>query len=575
MSHFARIIFVLTLLASFGFAHGGSYRGPTPGGGNRNPGGSGTPGPGSRGGAGNTTQGRDLRQWESWWSLNKEDWFPTRGVARLTVGGDDSGYAVVGPRAPTAEEVARDILPLLRELLAKERDPNIRDAAALALGKVGGDAEVDLLAKLLGDKERTVREASILGLGLLRVERAEKVLEGLAKDTGRPARERGLAIEALALSAGSVAKAFLTDGLGTTQPLQRARGGDLESLRAIGVGLIGKNDLAPPRSAPRTCAETGFLVAGIDKDLVKESDFLALAYAALAKTRDPLAEPVVMRGLLHPKASVRAGAAIAAGRVLANPDGKRVRELQALLANEGDAFTWRLLVMSIGRMGGDGAKQILRGVHQGSDQQNRAFAALALGVAHDKDSLPTLRQGLASANDSSLTGAYAIALSLIGDPADTGLLLRVLEEKKDPFVQSHVIQGLIVRQDPAAISAVEAILVRSKNPEVQAAAGLFLGLLGNESTTNTLLALLEQSGTLSVRAAVAAGLGRRGDKSAIDPLAAFAKNPTKPDFARAFAVAALGILGDKSPALPPFARFAIDAHYGVRHEVLEELRDIL
>jgi len=75
--------------------------------------------------------------------------------------------------------------------------------------------------------------------------------------------------------------------------------------------------------------------------------------------------------------------------------------------------------------------------------------------------------------------------------------------------------------------------------------------------------------------AVAYGLGRAGSPRLVAPLAAFVRNEREQDLSRAFAVIALGLLGEKDPGLPPFARFAIDSHYELRVALLDEVRDIL
>jgi hypothetical protein len=66
-----------------------------------------------------------------------------------------------------------------------------------------------------------------------------------------------------------------------------------------------------------------------------------------------------------------------------------------------------------------------------------------------------------------------------------------------------------------------------------------------------------------------------GDRLVIEPLAALAKDQSAPDLVRAFAVVSLGIVGERSPGLPPFSRTTIDSHYGITIETLTELRDVL
>jgi len=69
-------------------------------------------------------------------------------------------------------------------------------------------------------------------------------------------------------------------------------------------------------------------------------------------------------------------------------------------------------------------------------------------------------------------------------------------------------------------------------------------------------------------------LGQVGDTRAIEPLRALLENTKNKDLARAFAVVALGIIGEKTP-LPWNAQISANCNYGASTVALFEVLDIL
>jgi len=573
------VLILIPLIAPTAYGHGGSYRGPT------------VPPPpwvppaavppGTKGGR-TALPGRnpramtptlDVRLWETWWGYNKDEFLPKRGHAVGQPG--EAGYDALR-RRPSEEEIRETILPALLELLKNGRDKDIRNSAALAIGRIGDVREYKLLNDLLGDKERTVVEAAVLGLGMLRAGRAEKRLVEIASDPTQSAKIRGLAVLGLGYSAGEIARKTLVEGLGVPTARgfsRRGRAAHLESLRAIAAGLLDKNDLNP-LGERGTAEATGHLVNAIRSTRTKERTFLPYAYVALSKTRDPSALRTVLTGLGNSKGDIRAGAAIALGRVLQNPDKKLIKKIARMLDNEGDIFVRRMLLISLGRVGGPNVKPYLVRALDHKDRQHRAFAALACAIAGYGDLVDRFRKSLLSSRDASMKGAFAVALGILGD-RDGGVkrILHVLERDRNPDVRAHLVEALTVLESRDSVPAIEKLLVDSRSPALSGACGQALGLLGGAAVRDVLIAaLVSRSTSLSSKGGIASGIGRMGDSRAIAPLVQLARNESAQDIERAFAVTALGILAEKNPGIPPFSRVTIDAHYELRTDALEELR---
>ncbi|MAG58553.1 MAG: hypothetical protein CMJ83_19875 [Planctomycetes bacterium] len=586
-ARYARLLLVLALpallvltLSPSARGHGGSYRGPTVPPPDTGP--VPAPPPGTKMPRGGVTPRRrpaatpalDVRLWETWWGFNKEEFLPIRGVIGQT--GNMDGYG--DRRAPTPEEIRAQVLPALTKLLAKSRDKDIRNSAALAIGRIGDVREYRLLESYLDDKERTVIEAAILGLGLLRSPRAEKRLIDLARNATRSARERGFAMMALGYSGGDMAKAALFESLGIPRPggfSHRGRAAQLETLRALAAGLASRSDLVAKGADVEPDPATPHLVKGIRAGLVKERTFLPIALSALGKTRDPAATKTVFSGLGHRKADVRAGAALAVGRVLRDANKKIFRRLAITLRSEGDLFPRRMLLISLGRIGGDDARNILRAESSHRDRQHVAFAALALAIADDGGAIPRFRGALETARDASMKGAYAIALGILQDKDSIPIILKLLEKDRNPDVRAHLVEALTIMRATTAVPVIEKLLIKTKSPNLQAACAQALGLMAPFASAQTMITLLRSRRVTTVaQGALATGLGRMGDHRLVEPLLGFAKADANQDVARAFAITALGILGEKNPSLPPFSRVAIDSHYELRIPVLDELRHL-
>lgn len=274
--------------------------------------------------------------WTMWWSTNREDFLspPPVGAASRT--------APPNPELVTPEDRRLKIVPVLLDLL-RDRRTLVREAAAIALGTCGDERDVGALIPLLADDDRTVSEAAVMGLGLLQSEDAVVALAKVVADTSAPERRRGLAALALGYSGLDSAQMPLLDRLGAGKD-------KLEACRMVGAALWCGGDGTAQR--PDRCALVASSWQKLAADAGKRRRLLSLGIAALAKVRDPAVTTSIMETLRDTRFDLRAGAAIAAGRVIRADDKKNLTLLVKAAAQDNHTLPRRLMIISLGRIGG-------------------------------------------------------------------------------------------------------------------------------------------------------------------------------------------------------------------------------
>src|SRR6185436_11798612 len=139
--------------------------------------------------------------WQYWWELNKDRYLDRKSrTDRLSSQGRVVGHLTGRGRTadpdlfirPSPALVRGEVLPLLLRLLDEEHDPDILDSCMLALARSSGEDTaqfvVDALLPFLAHKDRVVRGAAALSLGVLRSPRALPALTAVMRDTGQGRR---------------------------------------------------------------------------------------------------------------------------------------------------------------------------------------------------------------------------------------------------------------------------------------------------------------------------------------------------------------------------------------------------
>ncbi len=149
-------------------------------------------GPGDRGG----TVVTDGASWTRWWTFNREPFLaslrvPDAGEVRAAeLGGEPSPLP---PYRPSERRIHTEVVPLLRERLAKTKDLDLAAACLMALAKIGDPPRdlaraedlpsvAPLIEARLRDSNERVRDIAVLSLGILGDPRHVPLLSSIASD---------------------------------------------------------------------------------------------------------------------------------------------------------------------------------------------------------------------------------------------------------------------------------------------------------------------------------------------------------------------------------------------------------
>jgi len=454
------------------------------------------------------------------------------------------------------------LIPLMTGML-RDEDPELRTSAAVALGKYGAKEAIPVLLDLLrSDKDRQVREASMLGLALMRDSALAPRLREIALDGKEHTRVRGFAVLGLGfLSDGDFLLKLLTDrevAIGGSRP-------SVEELRTAAATALGWARL-PSTVLP---------LLGAVRDGEMPEPARGAAAAALGRLGNPLALPDMLSivGDGDVKRVVRCGASIACGSLVGPAEEGVIDALGKKAHRDKDGGVRSLLVMSLGRIGGErAATQLAMGL-SGCDQEDRGFYYLALGISGVADAGPVLMEEFGKLKNSSDRAACALGLALCGHKAAAPMLRERLSDNNPAFVP-HAMVALGILDDAAAIPVVEGIVRGANDPVIQREGTIALALLKRGGAIDDLLGLLRESKTTWNRAAVAWALGLIGTERAVAPLLAIVRDKSRQGEERAIALAALGRIGD-SEDVPLLAAFGLGLNPYVVSDVLAEAFSIL
>lgn len=415
---------------------------------------------------------------------------------------------------------ARPAVPALSRLLAQDPSSFVRERSAQALARIAKDVKADpgkavaALGKALKDRDRNVRIAAANALGSLGAKARPAVpaliealrdpngyvrawvAEALVRTKAPPEQVIPPLVQALATPnyAGRIGNALAGLGPVVVAPLEKALASDDPHLRQGAASALA--DLGP--KAKEAVPELAELVRRDPAPAVRKEAASALGRIGREAAS---ATPALTEALQSKELEVRRAAAQALSRV-ARPEQLDVALLRKTLQDEDWEIRWFALKGLRGsELKAEQLKPVL--VQALKDPAGRVVYEAAQGLsalgpdAHD--AIPAIVEALHG------TGYVAPMLHL--RPALAGVLGRMGRPAVAPLTKA----------------------LHAENSQVQGAAASALGQIGKEArpAVPTLLDVLRASKDERLRATVMSALGRIGDEAAVPALREAAKSPNE------------------------------------------------
>ena len=369
------------------------------------------------------------------------------------------------------------------------------------------------------------------------------LLRSILEDEKRPAVLRAhtvTAIARLSTDAPSETRAAVEDGfLAALQARSKTENGELQS-SAQAIGLLGDAGDGPVERRMRATLGLAlkdpdaqarwFAVLALGEMGSRESPGDA-GDEGLVACRDTIAN-LVARGT----GVIRPWAAIALG-VLERRTADRIAAAAAAATapagptrGGGPAQPGAAMDAESRAAGPARSRELLREYFHGAKQRTHfGAAAIALGLARDREAVPMLLDRLASLSEDQGQAYVALALGMIGDP-------RAVEPLREVAAKSEF------------------------RPDSLEQAATALALLGDKSAAPKLAEWLGRAQSQSAQASIARAIGKIGDVRTIQPLLEIAGKRDVPALTRAFAIVALGQVGDLD-LLPWYVPISTDLNY--------------
>ncbi len=498
-----------------------------------------------------------FEQWEFWWEANDDAFLDLKsrlrqqnGTTAVSLAG---GRGAVVPSALTQRLSGADRASIRSALLTAlaGSDAEIVDSAAIALARMtsakdeGAVAVVAELTKVLGHSEKTAREAATLALGIVGSTDAIPVLRDLLLDTSA-GRQR-------------------TGRDGNVEPLVRA-------FAAAALGLIGDasafDDLKSILVDPKQNA---------DRDL-QSTTVRAIGLLRGAHSRAvPLLQQLLDDGELD--RVVRAQVPVALAQLSEQAEGTLARAalpsiVSRLASDKTDLDLLRSCAVALGRMAtleDREALDALRAAARGRDEQTRHFAMMALADVGRRDPQPQLHAVEQRALQQELLremtqprpitaapyGALALAVWSRNPGVDRALVEeargRLLDQVRDlnnPSYRAATAVAIGLAGAKEARGDLLGLFVDEKNQVLKSYVAIGLGLMGATEAAEPLRSVMGAKGLdASLRLQIARALGLLGDRQAV-PLLVANLRAAETFVEVGSTVQALGLIGDRDAVAP-------------------------
>ena len=559
-----RVAAILLVAVSPIFAHGGQFR--PPGG---RPGIPTPPGLPAQPTAPSQT-GKILHSWTIWWGYTQFQYLDYRRLQRERRGPVSGGDQEKKDADAWRDALRTRLIPILREAI-KDKDKEVRTAAAVALGKLEAkDAIDDLLKMLKRDKLQEGREAALTGLMYMREPQLRETFSRIVRKKSEKIRVRGFALF----------------GIG--------RLGDSESVQYLQAFFDRKNKKARAILPTSTGERREFRVACLAALLMGEAKGLenfyltvalgkrydehvrAYALTALGKLKARSKLPNMVKLLKDPKQhdQIRRSAAVAIGVVGRPTDVNAINALKHASRGGRDFPLKHFSLVSMGRIGGDACVKYLLEHAKVVRNEDREFTLIALGLTKDARAAPTLVKALRTERNAKRKAAAAIAIGLLGDRKLAGDLHDEYNHAKDWLLLQSCSLSIGMLDYQPATERLKEVLTTKKQPALRMAAALAYALLRQHAAVPLFVDMLRSTNSVVTLTALVRVMSYLSSSNAAQPLEELYGDKKVQRQVRAYALVSLGQLADRAD-FPMLMTLGFDINYFIRCPPLDEAITIL
>jgi HEAT repeat protein len=510
-----------------------------------------------------------LHSWTTWWGYSQFQFLDYRRLQRERRG-PVSGTGTKKDADQWRDDLRQRLVPILRVAI-KDKDKEVRTAAAVALGKLEAKEAIDDLLKMLKkDKLQEAREAALAGLMYMREAQLRETFERIAGRKSEKLRVRGFAIFGIGRLGDAQSVAFLQAFFDSKNKRARAilptSSGERREFRVACLAALLMGEAKGLENFYARVAQE------------KRFDEHVRAYAVTAlgklKARNKLRELVALLKDPNQHEQIRRSAAVALGVIAKPTDVNAFDALKHSSIGGRDHALRHFSLVSMGRIGGDAAtKQLLRHVKRAKAEE-REFTLIALGLTHDPRAAPVLVKALRKERNAKRKAAAAIAIGLHGDRKLAGDLHDEYNHAKDwLLLQSCSLAIGMLGYQPAA-KRLEEVLITKKQPALRMAAALAYALIRQHKAVPLFVDMLRSTNSIVTLTALVRVMSYLSSANAAEPLEKLYADTKVQRQVRAFALISLGQLADRAD-FPLLMTMGFDINYFIRCPPLDEAITIL
>lgn len=517
----------------------------------------------------------DDTTWETWWALNRIEFFPNRYVSSVV--------SQEGPMARGAKPLSPDVVraKLWKPLMAlkDDREVFVREAALITIGRVASDeglrAEArEILVNAIKDKNHLVARAAALGLFYVVDESCLLPMAQLAQDPKTESDVRAFLAITMTAAASDMALPLLQKLVSS----EKSADMELVSAAIMAMGFIKSPESQRTlteiyknkkyRAELRAMAAESFgrrgsiadgkdilLDALTDRDIdIRRSAAMALGvleYRTAAEIRiDEITKPFdTSTGAPLPPEVVAEVAELkklipAQREALEKPTRDIVKKLVHSLENDTDSFVCGMAAISLGRIAAQTGDQVatrrLLIDLKKSRYSVREYQILALAIAKAPEAFEIAKDAVVGKNKMATTQAAGmIALGILGDERGNDVLRQQVEDGSHPILRGYAAMALGMLGHDRSHGPIMSLVKTSKSPEAVSFGALGVAFLGKRGTSDVLIKKMTETGNNDIAAFCVYSLGLMKDRSKLDDLIQISEKHGS-FFVQSAAVAAIG-----------------------------------